>query len=499
MSIRIYIFLIILFLPAFGLAQVQPDNPEPPVVDYVSVDTATGGVYLTWGPSPTDSIVFFTIFEIFMDNGIPTGTFLGTIGADTLEYLWITQEANKRAVSMAVYANRSGDHSRFSDVHTTMFLTTQYDSCEKEMKLSWTPYIGWHSLDYVKHKLFVSIDNGSYNKIAETDDTVYHFVHNNIEDNRRYCYFVKAIRNDGVGSFSNVACRMIRHPLHPQWIDAEQSSAEGEDQVSMEFHIEESGEVSSFQLFRATGPGKPFIEHEIFTDVTGPALSYNDQVVSTEKQYLYKLYSLDVCFNPVVSSNITGNIVLFAHSVSLQAFLSWYPYVDYEVGVKSYQIYRITNMGEPELINVIDAPDTAYTDNLDFVSGSDIEDEICYYVVAEENDNYNRGDKGFSQSNTKCISVTPKILMPNAFTPNGDGRNDIIKPVLTFIPEKYIYQVFDRWGSRIFETTDPEEGWDGSVRGMDKASEGVYIYYILLTTTKGIEVEQRGEITLFYP
>jgi gliding motility-associated-like protein len=89
--------------------------------------------------------------------------------------------------------------------------------------------------------------------------------------------------------------------------------------------------------------------------------------------------------------------------------------------------------------------------------------------------------------------------MPNAFTPNDDGRNDIIKPVLTFLPEKYVFQVFDRWGARIFQTTDPGTGWDGSVNGGAKASEGVYIYYILLTTTKGIEVEQRGEITLFYP
>jgi gliding motility-associated-like protein len=185
--------------------------------------------------------------------------------------------------------------------------------------------------------------------------------------------------------------------------------------------------------------------------------------------------------------------------MSLQAFLSWTPYTDYEAGVKSYHIYRILNMGDPVLINEVDAADTSFTDNLDFVTGSDVEDEICYYVVAEENDGVSRGEKGFSQSNTTCISVTPKILMPNAFTPNDDGRNDIIKPVLSFIPQKYVFQVFDRWGSRIFETTDHETGWDGSVNGGGKASEGVYIYYILLTTTKGIEVEQRGEITLFYP
>jgi gliding motility-associated-like protein len=493
--------LIIFILPASGLAQggdtLPP--PQPPVIDYVSVDTATGYIYVTWGPSPSEDIERYIIYYVEVIGGDSAGYPQGEVGKDTLEFLWATSKAGEGATTMTVASTREGfDPSPLAAFHTTIFLSIRYDSCEKTMELDWTPYQGWGD-DLVRYDVYASVDNGTYSLIDQTDNDVYNTVHNNIEDNRQYCYFLKAIRNDGVASFSNVACREVRHPLHPQWIDAEQASAVGEDQVSMDFYIEESGEVTSFQLFRASGPGKPFIEHEIITDVSGPTLNYTDNVVSTDKQYQYKLYSLDVCYNPVISSNITGNIVLLANSVALQAFLSWTPYLEYEAGVKNYHIYRITNMGEPELINVVDAPDTSYTDNLDFVTGSDIEDEICYYVRAEENDGVSRGEKGFSQSNTTCISVTPKILMANAFTPNDDGRNDIIKPVLTFIPEKYVYQVFDRWGSRIFETTDPETGWDGSVNGGGKASEGVYIYYILLTTTKGIEVEQRGEITLFYP
>ena len=462
------------------------------------MDTATGHVYVTWKPSPSEDIDKYIIYEWRIIGEDTAGFAVDSVGKDNLEYYWGTTEAGKKAISMAVAGTREGsDPSPITVSHTTIYLTIQYDSCEKEMELDWTPYVGWGE-NLVKYEAHVSVDNGPFSYLGQRD-TILSLQHKDIEDNRRYCYFVKAIRDDGVRSFSNIACKHVRHPLHPQWINAEQASAVGVDQVRMEFYIEESGEVTTYQLFRATGPGKPFIEHEIITDVVGPTLSYTDNVVSTDKQYLYKLYSLDVCYNPVIASNITGNIVLQANSVALQAFLSWTPYTDYEAGVKSYHIYRITNIGEPALINVVDAPDTAFTDNLDFVSGSDIEDEICYYVVAEENDWVSRGEKGFSQSNTTCISVTPKILMPNAFTPNDDGSNDIIKPVLTFIPEKYVFQVFDRWGSRIFETRDPDEGWDGSVTGKGKASEGVYIYYILLTTTKGIEVEQRGEITLFYP
>ena len=477
----------------------KPPPPAPPVMDYVSVDTATGHIIVKWDPSPSDSIDRYIIYYVEVIGGDSAGFPQGEVGKDTLEFIWITSSAGEGPTTMTVASSRPGsDPSPLAEFHTTSFLTIQYDSCEKEIEMTWTPYQGWGT-DLVRYEIFVSIDNESYILIDSVDNDVTQYTYPDIEDNRRYCYFIKAIRNDGTGSFSNVACKQIRHPLHPQWINAEQASALGEDQVSMDFYIEESGEVTSFQLYKSDNPGMPPFPYEIITDVSGPTLSYTDNVVSTEKQYKYQLYSLDVCNKPVVASNITGNIVLQANSVSLQAFLSWTPYTDYEAGVKSYQIWRITNMGDPVQVNEVDAADTSFTDNLDFVTGSDVEDEICYYVVAEENDGVSRGEKGFSQSNTSCISVTPKILMPNAFTPNDDGRNDIIKPVLTFIPQKYIFQVFDRWGSRIFETTDSEIGWDGSVNGGGKASEGVYIYYILLTTTKGIEVEQRGEITLFYP
>jgi gliding motility-associated-like protein len=500
LAIRIYILQILLFVQALIMAQGgKPPPPLPPEMDYVSVDTATGDIYVKWKSSPSEDIARYIIYEwrIFGDD--TSGFVIDSVGKDTLEYFWNTIEAGEKAISMAVAGTRAGsDPSPITVSHTTIHLAIQYNPCEREMELKWTPYIGWGA-NLVRYNIYVSVDNGQYFEIGQKDDTVYQFVHRNIEDNHQYCYFIEAVRNDNARSSSNISCKFTYHPLHPQWIDAEQASALGEDQVSMDFYIEESGEVTSFRLYRNTGPGKPFDTLQFFSDVSGPILSYTDNVVSTEKQYQYKLYSLDVCSDSVVGSNITGNIVLQASSVALQAFLSWTPYTDYEAGVENYQIYRILNMGDPVLIDAVDAPDTVYTDNLDFVTGSDIEDEICYYVVAEENDGVTRGEKGFSQSNTACISVTPKILMPNAFTPNDDGRNDIIKPVLTFIPQKYIFQIFDRWGSRIFGTTDPETGWNGSVNGGEKASEGVYVYYILLTTTNGIEVEQRGEITLFYP
>lgn len=83
------------------------------------------------------------------------------------------------------------------------------------------------------------------------------------------------------------------------------------------------------------------------------------------------------------------------------------------------------------------------------------------------------------------------IEMPNVFTPNGDGVNDL------FIPTKFQgiahakLIICNRWGQTIFVTDVLEEGWDGQFN-QQKASEGVYFWIIQYTTTEGIELDKHG-------
>ena len=72
---------------------------------------------------------------------------------------------------------------------------------------------------------------------------------------------------------------------------------------------------------------------------------------------------------------------------------------------------------------------------------------------------------------------TPQVsslLMPNAFSPNGDGINDIYKPKSGYqnITEFHAY-IFNRWGQKLFEWTDPATGWDGTYKG-SPVKDGVY-------------------------
>lgn len=95
------------------------------------------------------------------------------------------------------------------------------------------------------------------------------------------------------------------------------------------------------------------------------------------------------------------------------------------------------------------------------------------------------------------IAVHPEtfINMPTTFTPNGDNTNDEIPVFGWGIKELKYYQIFNRWGEKVFETTDLNEGWDGTHNGVEQNSD-VYAFKILALDWKDEEIVEEGFINL---
>ncbi|MFN8309408.1 MAG: gliding motility-associated C-terminal domain-containing protein [Chitinophagales bacterium] len=86
-----------------------------------------------------------------------------------------------------------------------------------------------------------------------------------------------------------------------------------------------------------------------------------------------------------------------------------------------------------------------------------------------------KNDVGCIATDKMKISVLPEnLLVPTGFTPNGDGNNDVFRPANKNL-DKIVFQVFNRWGEKVFETENAEEGWDGAFRGV-KQDMGVYVW-----------------------
>lgn len=88
----------------------------------------------------------------------------------------------------------------------------------------------------------------------------------------------------------------------------------------------------------------------------------------------------------------------------------------------------------------------------------------------------------------------PEIFIPNAFTPNNNQSNDVLRVRGTTI-EKIFFAVYDRWGDKVFESNDQQLGWDGIYKGK-AAHTGVYVYYLEATCWDKQQFFKKGNVTL---
>jgi gliding motility-associated-like protein len=87
------------------------------------------------------------------------------------------------------------------------------------------------------------------------------------------------------------------------------------------------------------------------------------------------------------------------------------------------------------------------------------------------------------------------IYVPSAFTPNGDGRNDVLHIIAPGLKELFYFSVYNRWGQAVFETKDLLKGWDGRINGQ-LPETGVYAWIMRGVNYLGNVVERKGTVTL---
>lgn len=89
-----------------------------------------------------------------------------------------------------------------------------------------------------------------------------------------------------------------------------------------------------------------------------------------------------------------------------------------------------------------------------------------------------------------------EIYVPNVFTPNGDGSNEIFIPIGSgVLRHDYSLKIFDRWGKRVFETNNPDMGWDGTISGKPAITE-TYIWLVEGVFVGGVGFTKKGTVTL---
>lgn len=118
-------------------------------------------------------------------------------------------------------------------------------------------------------------------------------------------------------------------------------------------------------------------------------------------------------------------------------------------------------------------------------------DSIIYKVrVSDE-----IGCYGEDNVRVKVFKGQPDIFVPSAFTPNGDGKNDILKPIPVGITELHYFKIYNRWGQLLFSTSQRGIGWNGSFNGSPQGS-GTYVYVTQGKNIHGKIVFRKGTAVL---
>jgi gliding motility-associated-like protein len=99
----------------------------------------------------------------------------------------------------------------------------------------------------------------------------------------------------------------------------------------------------------------------------------------------------------------------------------------------------------------------------------------------------------FIDTVTVCI-LNCNIFVPNIFSPNGDGINDILY-VHSECIKRMDFAVFDRWGNKVFETTNINDGWNGTYHGKPMEM-GTYVWYLNATLYSGKVMNEHGNVAI---
>ncbi len=264
-------------------------------------------------------------------------------------------------------------------------------------------------------------------------------------------------------------------------------------------------EPVTFAIAPASGPACEPFTAKIFNNSTGTP-SVNTQWVfgdgntlSSTNDTVTNLYENQGCYDVTVTSTTALGCVW---SQTYPSFICVYPNPDAAFTANPGVISVISP--ESDLVNLSTGA-TQYIWN--FGDGTEISNDFSptHTFVVEPEQNFlvtlvAISEHGCVDSITKVILMEKGVILyaPNSFTPDGNQFNPVFLPIVTSGVDKnqYELEIFNRWGESVFKTTDTEQGWDGTYKGI-ACKEGMYTWKIKYKTSSSDEKrEQLGHVNL---
>ncbi len=464
--------------------------PAIPILDSISILPENSKLTLGWEPSVSTDTEAYLLYKF--ENGI--WSILDTVwGIDNTIYQYDESEVENQSLSYRIAALDScGNASPLGDIHNSLFLTFNVNTCQRGVSLQWNEYenIPSGNLSYL---IFSKKDNDDFELISEVSSLQTGYYMENLEDFSNYEIYISVKSNSGITASSQIIEFQYIPWEKPEDILIRYVDVNEDQNIDIGVFVDNSVPFQSITLMKK-GENGAYADISTKTYTGSDFYEFFDDNVNTDLfSYTYKVAITDICSHRSLISDSVSSILLDGESQDgFKMLLEWSPYIGFAGGVSSYDIYRATELESFFIFaNSTSFVEQFYIDDVFPFKNSGA--KFRYYIEATQgNNSYGFSDR--SRSNVIELSQISESFIPNAFTP--EKINPIFKPINIFVDlNSYEFLIFSRDGNLIFSTNNPNEGWDGTFKG-SRMKTDTYVYKVSYLKTDGSYFEKTGSVNL---
>lgn len=464
--------------------------PAVPRLDSVSVSPTDGSVQIGWQASSSLDTDGYLLYRF--GGGI--WSILDTVwGINNTFYTYEEADIVDQNFSYRIAALDSClNASPLGEIQTSLLMQYDINQCASSVNLQWNQYEEMPG-GVEEYLIYVSRNGADFEIESTVVGTQTSFVLESLEDGFEYCIYVVAKSSLGITASSPIICFDFDAHLKPEDLFIRYVDVNDNEEIDVGVFVDNSIPFTSLKLWRyKSDGGYELISEQAYNSTD--FYQFTDGEVDTEiKRYFYKISLVDICGFELMETDSVGSILLTGESLDdLKNELYWSEYIGYQGGVQMYEIFRATVLdGFFSYADMVSDFTFSYQDDVFLLNHTGA--KFLYYVSAIQDANdYGYSDQ--SRSNRIALYQSPNTFIPSAFTP--EKKNPIFKPINTFVDASdYQFFIYTRSGAEIFNTNDPNVGWDGIYKG-NKVQAGIYVYFIRYQNLDGDLFDKNGTVLL---
>lgn len=493
-------YLGIFILLGLKTISVSAQDLIAPEIDYITVSTKSsnpGAVQLRWHDNNTLPVEGYYVFKLRMDGVWESIKDKSSASDSALlvikkEYLDLEASADKYSVTYRVQAiSRSitGDQPLSEPFSTIYMGKIDYDSCSMTNTLTWNRQTDRN--ENISYKVLDGETDITGSDLETNIDTV--FVHK-VSEAKEYSYRIQVVKSSGTSANSNtrkVYANAIKEPSQL----AISNILYDATTVNLTALVDNTADLLGHVLMISDDNDTFEVGESLMFDETATEIEFTH--ASNKQSLYYKVKAVNICSDSVLDSEVIQPILLEYESDETQVQLNWNEsFIESSFSENYFIKVNVDEVQKPDIIPAGNFQQVLYSD-YDQDNGAE---NFCFTIEATESNGYK------SVSNTVCATRQIICEFPTAFTPNGDGKNDIFgKPFSKYIKNAKIADfniiIYDKYGGRVYETNNPSYGWTGASSriSLKNVPEGGYVYFLEFTTEQNKHYEKSGSISVVYP